>query len=138
MGWITPKTDWVGEDYFNKEDYNRIASNLIYIKNFAKKFVARVIYLKRMGQKTSYAQFLEPEEVNNFQHNLHSVNDKTAGYDLGEDTVYIKAGNTPTYEQWNRIEGYTLRLHDYMKSRTSATRLTQKLGNTDSRRGIRI
>lgn len=138
MGWKTPKTDWVKEDYFNYPDYNRIAENLVYIKNFAKNFAPRVIYLEAMGNKTGYGDFLEPEEVNTFQSNLHKINDQTAHYELGNDTVYIKAGNTPTYEQWNRIEGFTLNIHDYLKNQLTCTRLTQKLGNEDSRRGIRI
>jgi len=138
MGWKTPKTDWKAGDYFNYTDYNRIADNLVFIKEFVKKFSARIINLKRMGNKIGYSDFLEPEEVNNFQHNLNAINNQITHYDLGEDTVYVKAGHTPTNEQWNRIESFTYDIYDYMRSRTTTTRLTQKLGNEDSRRGIRI
>lgn len=138
MAWLIPKTSWKSTDHFNKEDYNRIADNLRYIKGFAKKFITRVIHFKQMWQKTSYTQFLEPDEVNTFQTNLHAVNNKIGNYDLGEDTEYFRYGATPTHEQWNRIEGYTLQIYDNMLERTTSTRLTQKLGNADSRRGIRI
>lgn len=32
--WIEPKTDWVSNDYFNAEDYNRIKNNISFLKNF--------------------------------------------------------------------------------------------------------
>ena len=31
MSWITPKTDWVGTDYFTATDWNRISENTQYI-----------------------------------------------------------------------------------------------------------
>ena len=138
MLWLKPKTDWKATDYFNKEDYNRIATNLKYIKEFAKKFATRIMYLVGMGNKTAYTQFLTPAEVNNFQTNLHEVNDKTLQLDIGEDTQYRPEGATPDYNQWNRIEEYTLELHNRFVNSLTCTRLTQKLGNADSRRGIRI
>lgn len=138
MRWITPKTDWVSEDYFNIEDYNRIATNLKYIKNMARIVSDRMIYFEEMGSKDSYNDMLEPIEVNNFQTNLRRVNEKTAHFNLGSDTIYEKGGFTPNQIQWNRIEGFTLQIHDYCKDRTTTTRLTQKLGNTDSRRGLRL
>ena len=139
MSWLTPKTDWQSSDYFNIEDYNRIATNLQYVKGFIKRLQGKVTYFKKMGSKSSYYDYLTPAEVNNFQDNLERVNELSYNLDIGESTEYEIGGYTPDYEQWNRLESFTLELHDTLVTdNPQHTRLTQKLGNRDSSRGIRL
>lgn len=138
MAWITPKTDWESSDYFNIEDYNRIAGNLEYIRAFRWKFVKILNYIK-MGRKTTHYDYLMPDEVNNFQENLHFINDRSYQLDLGDDTTYVKDGNTPTYEQWNRLETFTENIHDMLvEDNPQLGRLQMKFGNLDSMKGIRV
>ncbi len=139
MAWLTPKTDWESTDFYNLTDYNRIRGNLLYIKGFAKKFLGKVTYLKTMTEKTSYSESFTPDEVNNLQNNLGRINELTYELDIGDDTEYEEGGYTPTYEQWNRLESYTLEIRDNLiADNPNLTRLTQKLGNSDSIRGIRV
>lgn len=139
MAWLTPKTDWESTDFYNLTDYNRIRGNLLYIKGFAKKFLGKVTYLKTMTEKTSYSESFTPDEVNDLQYNLGRINELTYELDIGDDTEYEKGGYTPTYEQWNRLESYTLEIRDNLiADNPNLTRLTQKLGNSDSIRGIRV
>ena len=35
MSWITPKNSWVSTDYYNLEDAQRIAGNIVYLKDMA-------------------------------------------------------------------------------------------------------
>lgn len=35
MTWITPKTDWTADDYYNLEDAQRIAGNIMHLKDMA-------------------------------------------------------------------------------------------------------
>lgn len=139
MGWQTPKINWNSDDYFNKDDFNRIKNNLLYIKGFLKKFRGKVTQIQPLNDKNSYTELLHPQDVNCLQANLTRLNEISYNLDIGANTEYYNGSYTPSYEQWNRLETYTLDIKNLIQTDNPGfSRITQKLGNKDSIRGIKI
>lgn len=112
--WTTPKTSWTANDYFNLDpDYNRIKSNIQYIKDFSAQMYADFPLLA-MGDFTidgfPFDVFLNNivDNVTRLESNLFKPpNDQGM-------TRYAGGGNGWDYAQLNIIESNLLRLHDAM------------------------
>lgn len=125
--WITPKTNWSPEDYFNFEDYNRIVNNLIVIYNLAiKHYVVRELAI--MEETKSYQSILYADEMNAIENNLAQLNADTYKFDIGTTQKYIDNGITPNYAEFNRIESTQFKLYSHLKGELPH-RLAFRLGD---------
>ena len=133
--WLPPKTDWVASDYFNYIDYNRIMYNLIFLHNFAKSMYYHIEDLESMGNKRVVGDFVYASDFNAIEDNVVKINEATYQYDIGEKHTYFVNGSTPTFEDFNRIEGAILRLYQTLKAQYDA--LTTMPFTLGGEKGIR-
>ena len=110
MAWITPKTDWNSTDYFNADDYNRISNNLSHLKNEFKDYFGD-IPLENMPTQT-IGKDTRVSEFSALPHNLYRLNNGSFKLTFINDNTYY--GNTvaPNYEEWNKIEEYSLFMYN--------------------------
>lgn len=110
MAWITPKTNWNRNDYFNAEDYNRIKGNLEYLQNEFK-----VIYPNIELEPMIDEQVANDTRANTFSllpKNLYLLNRQSFNYPMIENKEYKGNELAPDYREWNRIENYIQVLYD--------------------------
>lgn len=126
--WITPKTDWTGENYFNAVDFNRIKNNLIYLKDFANRMYDDFDITHVSDDKT-YSDYFYAAEINTIEDNLEKINKLTFGFNYGEKPVYRDNGSIMTYEELNRLEKAMLDLYEKLENQSDGMRrLTFNLG----------
>ena len=112
MAWQTPKTNWeikptvngmYNGDWFNAEDYNRIARNLEYLAS-----VGSSIYGKVDIQPMpiiEYSYFALPSYINLIEDNLYAIASKTFRPPTYSGKKEWKANAaTPTVDDLNRWE----------------------------------
>lgn len=115
MNWITPKTDWTGEDYFEIDDYNRIRNNLLYLKDLAEQLYPFFLF-SDMGKEKTYSDDYFANDFNQIEMNLAKLIGNTypipnAVFEEWEtDGVFIDAINL------NRIETMLLDIYTVLKS----------------------
>lgn len=85
MSWITPKTNWTTNDYYNLEDAQRIAGNICYLKEMALDIypsgaITCLIERKRAGSTSSYPIYYGMLSVN--VENLTVVTPEAYTHDL--------------------------------------------------------
>ena len=128
MGWITPKTDWKPTDKFNAYDYNRIVGNILYVKDLASALF-EAFDLQGMEEEKTYYSMFYAREMNAIEQNMETLNIKTYNLDIGDTKTYIPNGNTPNFEEFNRLEDATLRLFNAIYGQTAImNHLAFKLG----------
>ena len=114
-GWITPKTDWTPEDYINVEDWNRIVSNLNYLKRSANELYGNIPW-KTLTDIKAYNDFPNAEEWNNVAENLESLNQNAFALEIGQRTLFYENGPMVDYVELNRIESAILQYELILKA----------------------
>lgn len=133
MSWSLPKTNWVATDYFNIQDYNRIARNLEWINGKISGLYGSVNF--ESMPIVGYADYPFADTLNAVENNLYALNNKTYKLDIGKKKTYYANQPTWTYEDLNRIESAIGQLKDKAEAEIQAIyTLPFRLGNN---RGIR-
>lgn len=121
MAWQEPKTNWSAQDAFNYKDYNRIKNNLAYLyEQVCEEWGDFPI--EDMGE-----DLLAPEDVesnsppekfmydamrfNAFEANVDTINKHMLTKDYGFRQTFYYNGAFPKPEEFNRIEGATLKMN---------------------------
>lgn len=129
MAWITPKTNWVSTDYFNIGDYARIVGNIKYLKDYLETMYDPVTIATLEDTKT-YSSMLYASELNNIENAVENINIGTYNFNIGTKPVYVANGNTPDYNEFNRIESALLKLKNTLQAQyDNLPRLAFTLGN---------
>ena len=135
MEWITPKTDWTSDSYFNAEDYNRIIGNITYLKAYLDSLFLGLTNISTMEEKNAKS-LIYAREINVIETALEQLNLETYKFDIGETKEYMANTRTLDFVELNRIESAILLLYKTMVAQKEALpRFTFKLGN---RKGIRV
>ena len=103
MSWITPKTDWDSDDYFNIEDYARIVNNLEWLRTKSSALSSLPEWTTMTLTKT-YTDLPLATMHNDIEHNLYYLNEETFGLDIGSKKTYYDNQVGFTYNDLNRIE----------------------------------
>lgn len=128
MAWITPKTNWVEDDYINASDINRIVGNIAYLKELASHLFAGTFSYTAVEEKNVLYDFYA-DEINAIETNLENMNNYTLQYYIGETATYSPNGAWVNATELNRIESGTLRLYNEMTVRhNNLDRLSFTLG----------
>lgn len=120
MSWIEPKVDWSENDYFNLSDYERITSNIIFLKELVDILYAE-ISLEEMQTK-DYQSLLYSEDFNVIEQNLKKIQELS--FDLGlkgfeewsEQTIFA------SYKSLNRIESYCKQIYFILSGQLDSKR----------------
>ena len=133
--WITPKTDWTSESYFNSEDYNRIIGNITYLKAYLDTLFYGLTNISTMEKKTA-TSLIYAREINAIETALETLTIETYKFNIGETKEYIANTRTLDFVEINRIESAILLLYTQMiNHKENLTRLAFTLGN---QKGIRV
>lgn len=119
--WITPKTNWLKNDYFNAEDFNRIKNNLIYLRELAIKLY-KEFEIQQVSEDKTYKDYFYADEINLLESNLEKINQNTLNIIYGEKTIYMDNGNTMTYIELNRMESAIFDLYDKLSNQSNGRR----------------
>lgn len=133
--WITPKTDWTSESYFNSEDYNRIVGNITYLKAYLDALFYGLTNISTMEEKT-VKSLIYAKEINAIEASLEQLNLETYKFDIGKTKGYMTNTRTLDFLELNRIESAILLIYTQMiNHKENLTRLAFTLGN---QKGIRV
>ena len=113
MAWIEPKTDWVGDDYVNATDYNRIIGNISYLKAFLDSLFANLTNVS-LGEEKTVKSLLYAREINAIEQALATLNLETYNFNIGDIKEYLPNTSTIDFVELNRIEGAILLLYQTM------------------------
>lgn len=98
MAFITPKTNWTENDYFNYYDYNRIKNNIEYL---AQQFDPPVMIMD-MGEDKTVRDFFYADEMTRIQTNLGFLCTRlNLAY---EGKIYSPEGPVMFYWELNQME----------------------------------
>ena len=135
MAWITPKTDWTADDYFNASDYNRIIGNISYLKALYESFMGEVTDLS-LGAEKTYLSMIYAHEMNAIENAVQTINADTYSLSIGTKNAYSANNPTTRYTDMNRIESALLRLYNTMTAHIeNRPRLAYTFGG---QKGIRV
>lgn len=117
--WSTPKVDWRSIDYYNIEDWQRVRSNLVYLRSLLHDRVAHMPPLLETDTDRGYDELPYVHLINNMEQNLADLQE-VFGIDFTEDvpqkTWYSRLddlySSNPTYQDWNRWELILLRIYE--------------------------
>lgn len=136
MAWQTPKTDWkvtydsegnYTGDYFNLEDYQRIKSNLLVLKDMADELYATIL-LPDIPDITAESYFYETV-INALERSIDALVGGTRDWGFEPTKTWAGNGSAPLYADMNRIEETCLRLFNGLYSQKKAQkRLAFTLG----------
>lgn len=136
MSFTTPKTNWAltntdgSKQYFNIEDYARIAGNIQAAWDFATG-VRYELGVPLTMPTLGYPDIPAAAVFNAVEENLEHLADKTyKPADYTDGRIFAGDGNdrTWTYDELNRIEGLTGEIYDGLGK---ADAMTQYLGQPD-------
>lgn len=104
MALITPKTDWVGTDYINFTDYNRICNNLNWVKDEANELGFSYPEWEVMTLATDYSDKSYADMWNTVVDNYNLLDDIYPNFEPIEDVFsvngyYIAYGTLNTLER---------------------------------------
>lgn len=135
MSWITPKTNWISSDCFDKDSFNRIKGNLNYLNVLANELFYD-FNISDMGSDKSYSSMIYADEFNSMGTNLATINSHTYNLNIGNAITYSENHSAPLYSDYNRIEGAILLLYNTMSAQKDAlSRLAFTLGG---QKGIKV
>ncbi|MEY8357100.1 hypothetical protein AALB39_27665 [Lachnospiraceae bacterium 54-53] len=122
---------WEPPDYFNVADYNRIKSNICYLKQIADALFDSVEFVN-MGSDKSWEEYPTPEEFRLMEQNLNYICEASG---LPAEQYSPHLGNQPfsSYEDLNQIEDACQKLFDRLYGIIKARR---RLPFTLGKRGI--
>lgn len=119
--WVTPKTNWSKDDYFNATDFNRIKNNLVHLREMAIKLY-KEFNIQSVGADKTYKDYFYADEINLLENNLEKINQSTLNAAYGEKMIYRDNGNTMTHKELNRIESAIFDLYDKLSNQTEGRR----------------
>ncbi|MDR0821703.1 MAG: hypothetical protein LBN40_04480 [Oscillospiraceae bacterium] len=131
MAWETPKTNWHGTtdasgnyvgDRFNAVDFNRIKNNLTYLRELAIKLYEE-FFIVSLGADRTPVNYFYADEINQLEENLETVNTNTLRRSYGSAPVYVDNGNTPDFNELNRLERAILDLYDRLTNEFEGRRM---------------
>lgn len=117
--WSEPKTDWKSMDFYNIEDWQRVRSNLEYLRNVLIERGTAVPDLLITDTGRNIAELPYVYLVNNMEKNLAELR-RVFGVNFTEDvsqkTWYERLDamykSNPTYQDWSRWELILLRVYE--------------------------
>lgn len=131
MSWIEPKTDWVGTDYVNVADYNRIRNNLLYLNDKVNGLFPPEVTAD-LGEEKTVSDYYYASEFNAFEDLLESINNRAYRYDIGTKQTFRQLGRFIDSTELNRIEKACLRLYQMVEQIEKMSRRTAfRAGGTD-------
>lgn len=119
MAWETPKTNWHGTtdasgayvgDRFNAVDFNRIKNNLTYLRELSVKLYEEFSIVS-LGVDRTPVNYFYADEINQLEENMETINTNTLRRSYGSAPVYVDNGNTPDFDELNRLERAILDLY---------------------------
>lgn len=131
MAWETPKTNWYGAtdadgnyvgDRFNAVDFNRIKNNLAYLRELSIKLYEEFSIVS-LGADRTPANYFYADEINQLEENLNTINANTLQRSYGTPPVYVDNGNTPDFDELNRLESAILDLYDRLTNEFEGRRM---------------
>lgn len=127
MSWQAPKTDWVASDRIWVADFNRITGNLAYLKTLSEQLYEYEISSLPGTQARTDKPYAS--KLNAIETVLEQINLNTYAFDIGETQTYVANGHPFDYNELNRIESATLKLHNTVQAEIRALpRLAMVLG----------
>lgn len=112
MNWITPKTNFIAEDYYNYSDLNRVENNTNYLRDYLIYLGYRVPLLDiKTNRDNTNIDFLS--SINKIENNIEIIKNIFAvppGYE-GKKTWILGQGFS--YLDANRLENNLEKLKDY-------------------------
>lgn len=131
MQLITPKTNWVSDDYVNAEDFNRIRNNLLYLYDESKKYYADYILTKKVENEALYSTYAYAEIWNFIEFTLNDISSNTYTLkDIGTMKEFFPYNFYIDYKELNRIEKAILRYHKMLLGqKNTIPKLSFILGN---------
>lgn len=117
--WNTPKVNWKPTDYYNIEDWQRVRTNLEYLRTRLHDLGVSGQPLLETDTGRGYDELPYVYLVNNMEENLANLRE-LFGTDFTEDvaqkTWYARLDDmyesNPTYQDWNRWETILLRVYE--------------------------
>lgn len=131
MAWEAPKTNWYGTtdadgnyvgDRFNAVDFNRIKNNLTYLRELSIKLYEEFSIVS-LGADRTPANYFYADEINQLEKNLNAINANTLQRSYGTPPVYVDNGNTPDFDELNRLESAILDLYDRLTNEFEGRRM---------------
>ena len=110
MNWITPKTDWTADDYFNVSDWDRIRGNLEFLHDFVCNFFNSFSILPT--KEKNVKSWLYASDLNTIERNLETINKLSVAVEIGETKVFVDNGHSIDYVELNRIEQACLDIYE--------------------------
>ena len=135
MAWTEPKTNWTKDDFFNIEDYRRITSNIMYLKDFLDSLFYGLSDMQSMSEK-NISEPIYAREINDIENNIELLNIETYRLEIGETKEYFPNQRTMDFNELNRIEKAMFDIYTKMKKHKELlTRLSFRLGN---QKGLKV
>lgn len=97
------KTDWAATDYFNIEDWGRIAVGMEVAHAFIESLFAPFDIDAFVDSKT-YSDMIYASEFNALENALDTINDASYKLDIGSKKTFAPNGKTIDYNELNRLE----------------------------------
>lgn len=127
MSWQAPKTDWVASDKILATDLNRITGNLAYLKTLSEQLYEYEI--SSLPSTQTRADKPYASKLNAIETVLEQINLNTYDFNIGDTQTYVANGHPFDYNELNRIESATLKLHNTVQAEIRALpRLAMVLG----------
>ena len=131
MALITPKTDWVGTDYINFTDYNRICNNLNWVKDEANELGFSYPGWEVMTLATDYSDNPYADMWNSVVDNYNLLDDIYPNFEPIED-VFSVNGYYIAYGTLNTLERNILLLDTVLSvAKANIPRLAITLGGNN-------
>ena len=131
MAWETPKTNWYGTtdangnyvgDRFNAVDFNRIKNNLAYLRDLSIQLYEEFSIVS-LGADRTPVNYFYADEINQLEENLDTINTNTLKRTYGTAPFYVGNGNTPDFDELNRLESAILDLYDRLTNELEGRRM---------------
>ena len=129
--WKTPKIDWNGStdsdgvytgDRFNATDFNRIKSNLDYLRDLAIQMYDEFDIDKVSDDKT-YSDYPYADEFNTLEKNLEKINSSSLNMNYGTTKTFQDNGSFVDFTELNRIESAELDLYNRLTNEHDGRRM---------------
>lgn len=132
---LEAKNEWSYTDYFQHTDYNRIAGNINYLKDYLDTLFYGLTNTLTIEEKTAKS-LIYAREINAIETALETLNLETYKFDIGETKEYMANTRTLNFEDLNRIESAIFMLAEQMTNhKENLSRLAFRLGE---QKGIRV
>ena len=104
MAWVTPKTNWVSNDYYNYTDLNRVETNIAEVRSYLISIGYEVTPIDFITNRTNLSYDLT-DSLNRIEDNLDAMRCAfitpldwvdTYGYIFPTDALFPSEANNPT------------------------------------------